>query len=173
MSGDAPVGDEGMGEVESADGGGDVPRNEDRRPGLAGEEARMVCVVGTLGDKADVGVVGDVEVDWTDFVEADPSNEFWLTTPGRPDVVDEKLLTDPWRSDNAEPLLARRLLGPLAGVERALDAESGGEEVDEAEEGPSARCVPVPEMVCAAMLSARSFGESSLERVLPIFLDGV
>jgi hypothetical protein len=168
MSGDAPVGDEGMGEVESADGGGDVPRNEDRRPGLAGEEARMVCVVGTLGDKADVGVVGDVEVDWTDFVEADPSNEFWLTTP-----VDEKLLTDPWRSDNAEPLLARRLLGPLAGVERALDAESGGEEVDEAEEGPSARCVPVPEMVCAAMLSARSFGESSLERVLPIFLDGV
>jgi hypothetical protein len=58
-------------------------------------------------------------------------------------------------------------------VERALEAESGGEEVDEADDGPSARCVPLPEMVCAAMLSARSFGESSLERVLPIFLDGV
>jgi hypothetical protein len=154
--GDAAVGEGGMGVVEMAEGGGEVPSKDDRpRPG---EEARMVWVVGTLGERVD-GVEGDVE-DGADCCDAEPSNEFWVTTPGRPELLDEKLLTDPRRS--VEPVLVARRAVTRAGVEKELVSGFGDAEDDDP-----------PDMVCAAMLSASSLADSSLDRVRPIFLEGV
>jgi hypothetical protein len=127
--GDSPIIDPGVGdggrpgEEDTADGGGDVPRREDRRPPLG--EARMLLVVGTAGDPgtdSEAPVLGvtrpvAVEADCEERIEADDAAvlsydpEVWIL--GRP-VAEEKLDTDPARSFALRPLRDDAL-----GVERS------------------------------------------------------
>ena len=149
------------GEDGTAEGGGDVPRSDDRRPEVG--DAKMLFVVGMAGDPGTARPPAPLP-DLTDPV----SMELELEMAGLRvlPVADEKLDTLPFRS------LVRDLRADALGVLRLLLDTSIGEVVGE-EFAPSGRISEGgDEMVVLDSESARSDADSSLDRVLLIFLDG-
>lgn len=160
--GDRPLGEEAI-----AEGGGDVPRRDERRPpaGLA----MMVVLVGPAGDGGAKLAPALGMGDPAPRVAALPEDLSLSRDPsGRTvclDPAELKLDTDPLGS------LPLELFRPREGVFRLplpplTSMGDGGEDPSLPEK--------VLESICVALrLSARSLAESSFDRVRPIFLDGV
>lgn len=182
LPGDSAIPAEGLGEgglpgvFITAEGGGEVPRREERSPPLG--EARMLLVVGIAGDPGTerllvvvLGVTGPVAVEEDRMEDEEVVLVLVSIDPACRDclpVADEKLDTDPARSE-LRPLRAEAL-----GVEsRLLLPTSIGEEGEEGEsEERVMDGVEEDESLVDAKESARSLAESSLDRVRLIFLDG-
>lgn len=163
LPGDRPL--DGPGDVPGedgiAEGGGDVPRSDDRRPEAG--DAKMLFVVGIAGEPGTARLPAPAP-DRTDPA----SMELELEMAGLRvlPVAEEKLDTLPFRS------FARDFRADALGVLRLLPETSMGEVVGD-ELAPSGRISEGgDEMVVLESESARSEADSSLDRVRLIFLDG-